>query len=140
MQLKVKEGRVLMGRLPKGADLLESLTDICSRKGIKLGEVRAIGAVSRARIGYYDQTERVYRFLEFNDHLEITSLVGNVSLKDGKPFVHAHVTLADEKGSVFGGHLAEGTLIFAAEYVIREFLSTEIPAREFDDETGLYLW
>lgn len=140
MQVTVKEGRILMGRLPKGADLLDSLTDICTRQDIKLGEVRVIGAVSQARVGYYDQDELVYGFIDFNEHLEIASLVGNVSLKDGKPFVHAHVTFADEKGSALGGHLAEGTLVFAAEYVIREFISTEIPERKLDGETGLYLW
>ncbi|MBU4533798.1 MAG: DNA-binding protein [Firmicutes bacterium] len=64
-----------------------------------------IGAVTRARVGYYNQTGRSYHALEWNEHLEILCLVGNVSVKDGAPFVHAHVTLSDRFGGVRGGHL-----------------------------------
>jgi len=52
--------------------------------------------------------------------MEISSCLGNISLKDGEIFVHAHVTLADKEGRVLGGHLAPGTIIFAAECRITE--------------------
>lgn len=65
------------------------------REQITLGEVRAIRAVTKARLGLYDQAKQVYEYLDFDQPLEIVTLMGNVSLKDGKPFVHAHVTLAD---------------------------------------------
>ena len=71
--------------------------------------------------------------------LEITNLVGNVSLRDGNPFVHAHVTLADSAGHAYGGHLAPGTIVFACEFVL-EVLSESVLERAFDETTGLYLW
>ena len=87
-------GRCFMGRLAKGEDLLAALERLCQEHGITLGEVRALGAVSRARVGFYNQEERKYYFLNFDQPLEILSLTGNVSMRDGKPMVHAHVTSA----------------------------------------------
>jgi predicted DNA-binding protein with PD1-like motif len=141
MQVTVKStGKKIMGRLAKGSDLLEDLGGICQEAGIKLGAVRAIGAVTRARIGYYDQAARVYNFLELKQDLEILALMGNISLKDGKPFVHAHVTLGDDQGRAFGGHLAEGCEVFACEFEIEEYQADKPLERGWDQETGLMLW
>ena len=60
-------------------------------------------------------------------------------MRDGNPFVHAHVTLADNAGHAYGGHLAPGTTIFACEFVL-EVLSESVLERTFDETTGLYLW
>lgn len=133
-------GRRIMGRLPKDSDLLEALTAICVREQITLGEVRAIGAVTKARLGFYDQAKQVYEYLDFDQPLEIVTLMGNVSLKDGKPFVHAHVTLADHQGRCFGGHLVEGAPVFACEFVVKEYRSETAFKRGLDTPTGLALW
>jgi predicted DNA-binding protein with PD1-like motif len=141
MNLIITPGRTLMGRLPKGGDLLSALEKCCQDLGVKLGEVQALGAVSEAKVGYYDQAAQKYLFLELKRPMEILSLLGNVSLKDGKPFVHAHITLGEVNGQAWGGHLAAGTVVFACEYVIQEFISQESPLeRALDKETGLFLW
>ena len=62
MKITVTPGRKIMGRLAKGEDLLAALTKVAREHGITLGEVRAIGAVSQARVGYYHQTERQVLF------------------------------------------------------------------------------
>lgn len=129
-----------MGRLAKGDDLLQSLEKFCQEQNITLGEVRALGAVTRARVGFYNQEERKYYFLDLEQPLEILALVGNISLKDGQPMVHAHVTLADAAGRAWGGHLAEGTPVFACEFAIHEYLADQALARQNDAETGLMLW
>ncbi len=135
----VRAGNIFMGKLSHGCDLLEELTRICREKGIRLGRIEAIGAVQKARIGFYDQKNKVYDYLIFDQPLELAKLAGNISLKDGNPFVHAHVTLADEAGKSYGGHLATGTIVFACEFIIEVF---EGPAfdRGLDEETGLQLW
>jgi len=53
MNAQLTNGRKIMGRLPKGADLLGALEEQCRTHQITLGEVRAIGAVTRARLAYY---------------------------------------------------------------------------------------
>ena len=47
MKITVTPGRKIMGRLAKGEDLLAALSKVARDHGITLGEVRAIGAVSR---------------------------------------------------------------------------------------------
>jgi uncharacterized protein len=128
-----------VGKLAHNSDLLGELTAICIKNHITLGYVTALGAVKRARIAYYDQERKVYKYFEIDEHLEITHLVGNISLKDNKPIVHAHVTLANNSGKAFGGHLAEGTIVFASEVFIQVFSGNAL-VRGFDEETGLPLW
>ena len=140
MKITVTPGRKIMGRLAKGEDLLAALSKVALEEDISLGEVRAIGAVSQARVGYYNQEERQYYFLDLERPLEIVSLIGNISLKDGEPMVHAHVTLSDGDGRAFGGHLADGTLVFACEFTIQEYQSVTPLVRQMDDPTGLFLW
>jgi predicted DNA-binding protein with PD1-like motif len=135
-----KPGRSFLGRLAKGDDLLQSLEKLCQEYNITLGEVRVLGAVTRARVGYYDQGKREYYFLDFDQPLEILALVGNISLKDDQPMVHAHVTLGDTAGRSFGGHLGEGTPVFACEFAIYEHLADQALTRQYDPETGLTLW
>ena len=136
---EIKHSRYLMGNLDYGSDLLNSLTYICEKENIVLGRLELIGAVQKARIGYYLQDRNIYTSSELNDPMEITSLTGNISLKDGKPFVHAHINLANAEGNVLGGHLLEGTVVFAAEFIIQTFEGPEF-SRIFDDHTKLALW
>ncbi len=58
---------------------------------------------------------------------------------DGKPMVHAHVMLSDEKGIVHGGHLVPGTIEFACEVITEAFDGPEFN-RGQDRKTGLPFW
>ena len=129
----------VMGKIQHGADLLDELTKICHKNDIRLGRISALGAVKCARFGYYDQQAHEYRFMGLDRPLEIINLTGNVSLKEQKPFVHAHITFAGEDGTAYGGHLAQGTIVFACEFVIEIFNGPKFE-RNFDRITGLALW
>ncbi len=135
----VKSKEIVVGRLGYGVDLLEELTKIAAARGIRLARIDAIGAVQKARVGFYNQQRREYQYHSFGRPMEITKLIGNISLKDDNPFVHAHITLADEAGKCYGGHLAAGTIVFACEFILEVF---DGPAfnRCPDEETGLSLW
>jgi len=135
----VRSERILMGKLDCGSDLLGELIDICTQEKIHLGRVEAIGAVSRARLGYYHQEGHEYRHHTVNQPLEISSLQGNISLKEGSPFVHAHVVLSGIRGRSWGGHLSSGTEVYACEFIIEVFSGPDL-SRVYDRETGLHLW
>jgi hypothetical protein len=139
MMRRIKPREVLTGRLSHGGDLLEEITDICQRENIQLGWFEALGAVKKARLAFYNQETHDYEFFTVDQPLEITKLVGNVSLKDGNPFVHAHVALADKAGNAYGGHLASGTVVFACEFIL-EIFEGPVLKRELDEVTGLSLW
>ncbi|MEI7836521.1 MAG: PPC domain-containing DNA-binding protein [Planctomycetota bacterium] len=131
--------RRVMGKCAHESDLLAELTRVCKDNGVSLGRVEAIGAVRKARVGYYHQDRKEYEFLHFDGAMEILALIGNVSIKDGEPMVHAHVTLSDSAGRAFGGHLASGTIVFSCEFVIEVFDGPEF-LRAPDEPTGLPLW
>ncbi len=135
--LKIKS--TIMGKLSHGADLLDELTTVCKDNNIRLGRVWAIGAVQKARLGYYHQDTKKYSYFEIDKHLEITPLVGNISIRDGEPMVHAHVTLSADDGTTYGGHLAPGTIVFACEFVL-DILDGAEYIRTHDETTGLQLW
>ncbi len=130
---------MFMGKLPHKADLIGSLTEAATANGIRAGAIQVMGALQGAKVGFYDQWSKTYRELTFAKPLEIVSGMGNVSLRDVKPFVHLHLSLSDEEGKVFGGHAMEGCTVFAAEYIIMP-LTGATPLRVFDETTGLYLW
>ena len=132
-------GRAFVGRLETGSDLVIEIERFCAEQGVTAAQVTAIGAVRRARYAYYEQDDHRYRELETDTHHEITGFVGNVSLRDDKPFLHAHATFADADGETVGGHLLHGIEVFAAEIMIRELGGVSL-VRQPDEETGLALW
>ena len=131
--------RIFVGKLKYGSDLLEELTSVCEHNSIHLGRVEALGAVKKARLCFYNQQERKYDLFEIEENLEITALIGNISMRDGKPIVHAHITLSDAQGQAYGGHLATGTVVFTCEFCIDVYKGPRL-LRAYDEETGLPLW
>jgi predicted DNA-binding protein with PD1-like motif len=131
--------RVLLGRLDRGDDVLDGLTVSCKRNGVEVGHVEAVGAVERGGAGFIDHEAREYHEIRFDEGMEIASLVGNVSRKDGETFLHCHVVLADSKGHCFGGHLLDGNVAVACEFWIM-VLKGAVPERTYDEATGLALW
>ncbi len=129
----------VLTRLPKGGDLLQEINALCKEKNIRRGAVQVMGAVEKATLGYYLQDERRYISQEFDEHMEILAGIGNVSIKDGDPFVHLHLTLSRKDYSVIGGHTMPGCVIFAAEVCIITLEGEEL-VRGFDEPTGLPLW
>lgn len=139
MEVKSR-GRAFVGNFRKGDDLLEALTRHCEGNKVKLGIFSLVGSVTKAVVGYYNQDTKKYLDpIVFHRKLEIINCKGNISLKDGKIIVHSHITLSDEKGQCFGGHLLPGTMLFAAEYYLKELEGPDFN-RVFDPETGLNLW
>ena len=140
----INYGRLFMGRLEHGDDLYDALTSFCQKNHIALGWIEAIGAVQEACISFYEQegyedSKKRYKPISLDQPLEILNLTGNVSLREGIAFVHAHISLADSEGRVYGGHLAQGTKVFACEFVIHAFEGKKFE-REEDGLTGLPLW
>ncbi|MEW6138261.1 MAG: DUF296 domain-containing protein [Thermodesulfobacteriota bacterium] len=126
-------------RLPMGVDLLDALTREFQSRSIKKAAFFVIGAVNGAVLGFYDPVTREYQNRAFEGDFEIVSCKGNVSERDGEVFVHAHAVFSGEDFACIGGHLMQGSRIFAAELHAIP-VPGPVPSRLFDDATGLYLW
>ncbi len=126
-------------RLPTGSDLYDEITAYARLHGVRAGTLTFLGAVRRASLRYFDQDARAYVDFDLDRHLEILSGVGNVSLLEGEPFLHAHAVFGARDGKAFGGHLNVGTEVFVCEVTLGE-LEGHPPARAFDETCGLSLW
>lgn len=133
-----KLGRFILCRLEQDAELVQSILEFAQKKQVKIAVFSVIGSVKEAEISYYDQRKHTYLTTQLRQPLEIAYCFGNLSSKEGMPFAHAHVVLADLKGKSYGGHLIKAR-VFAAELHLQELLG-ERAERERDMETGLSLW
>ena len=129
-------GKIYVSRLNYGSDLLDSIKTLAKEKSIKAGIFFLIGAVSQAKFGYYDQKNKRYKVLEVNEPMEIVSCIGNVSWINNNIVIHAHIIFAKENGESLGGHLIEGTKVFAGELFMVEIEGVKL-VRGYDELTGL---
>lgn len=123
--------------LETGDEAMASITSFAQERELRATQFTAIGAFSRAVVAYFDWTTREYRNIPIHEQVEVLSLVGDVTLDNGTPKVHAHVVIGKSDATAHGGHLVEG--------VVRptlEILLTETPVyltRRFDPQSGLAL-
>lgn len=132
-------GRSIVARLEHGGDLLAQIAGVADAHGIAMAEVRAVGALQRAELAYYDQAAKTYEPHAVDRPLELLALVGNVSRRDGETAVHAHLVLGEADGRCLGGHALPGCVVFACELVLEELVG-EALERGYDEVTGLPLW
>ena len=131
--------RILFFRLRKGEDLLGAIKERAEQSGVDSGVFMGIGALARARLGYFDLESREYRVIELDREVELLSCLGNISKRDGETVVHAHILVSDEEGRAYGGHLLEGNPIsVTVELAIVDAPELKL-RRTLDPEMGLYL-
>ena len=116
-----KVGKDYLINIDKDEKVVEILTRFCKENGIKNAKLSGIGAVKKTEIGAYNLLKKEYIKREYSEILELLSLVGNVALKDGQPFIHAHVVLSDHNMQTLGGHLFETTVGVAGEFILTQF-------------------
>lgn len=122
----------------KGEKLVEELTRFAKDNKVPGARIHGIGALKNAELGYYHLEDKSYIRQTFTDmDYELISLHGNITLKEGQPFIHVHASLGRDDFSVFGGHLFEAEVAVTVEAYVTPF--GRIPRREFDDEIGLHL-
>jgi hypothetical protein len=137
-----RRSRRLVGRVPRGADLLHTLVELCKTHRVRAGEIRAQGALEQAVLAEYDQRHRTLRPpRRFDSQLEIVHFHATIGERDGQPSIVARVALSRERDNgieLLGGQLLAGR-VFAAEVIVDAFEDLRLP-RELDAGTGLWLW
>ncbi len=128
-----------MGRLVAGDDLLTALTGATEKLKISSGYIWALGTVKRGVLGFFDQDEKEYVELTFDEPLEIVTCHGSISRKGDDTVLHLHMTVGDELGQAYGGHVMPGNEVLVTEFCIAEF-DGEPLCRERDEELDLDLW
>ncbi len=135
--MKFKQGRIFLLRVPEGEELLDFVNRFAKEKGIKTAIVKGIGSLRNPVVGYYSEEIKDYKRIELFGTFELLTLLGNVSIKDGRPFAHLHVTLGNANGDVFGGHLIRGE-VFVAELYVQELLGEPLVRKERGNNLSLW--
>ena len=91
----------------KGDEALSGLTAFAQKYDVKSAHFTAIGAVSGARVGWFDPAKKMYKLMPFDGQMEVLSMVGDIAWYNGKPVVHTHVVLGLPDGTTRGGHVLE---------------------------------
>ena len=116
--------KVLTATIEPDNDLLESIKEIAKNEGISAGIIlSAAGSLKRANlrnvkvVPEHFPIKDIHRLWKVVDDrpLEILSLSGNISKKNGGVEIHAHITVSttiNGKIVVLGGHLVEGNITY----------------------------
>ncbi len=129
---KVEENLFLL-RLERGEEIVESIVTFLQKEKIASGILWGLGAVDYARLAHYRVEHKEYTEREFNEPLEIASLVATIT----QDKIHSHVVLSDALMHTYGGHLKEAHVAATAEIVI--CAGKEKITRKFSEKIGLEL-
>jgi predicted DNA-binding protein with PD1-like motif len=133
-----KFGNKYVMRIDKGEEIVDTLKKFCQDEKIKLGFVNGIGAVNKVRVGLFDTKSKQYNSAQLEGDYEITSLLGNISTKDGEVYLHLHINLSDANYNTHGGHLNSAVISGTGEIII-ETIEGSVE-RQFSEEIGLNLY
>lgn len=125
-------------RFDRGDELISSLTDFCKKKKIRCASISGIGGTTQVVLGHYDLKKKKFNKKTFQNSLfEIISLIGNITLLDGKPFVHIHLSIGLPDFSTASGHLFSAQINPTCEINLIKLDSNVI--KKYDEISGLNL-
>jgi predicted DNA-binding protein with PD1-like motif len=117
-------GDIFIIRLERGEEIHATLITFCQQQNITAGWITGIGAVSQAELGYFHRDTKDYSWRRVTTDHELTSLMGNISLKEGEIWLHLHATLSDEQFQVTAGHLKSGVISVTGEIFLHPLPGT----------------
>ena len=126
-----------VARLETGADWRREIESLAAEVEADAAWFTGLGSLRDATVWFYDQDDREYQPVSFDEPLEVAACVGNVSLLSGERFAHTHAVLSRADGTALAGHLDAGE-VFAGELYLRTF--DEPLERSPDEATGLDCW
>jgi predicted DNA-binding protein with PD1-like motif len=121
----------------KDDEMISGLENFTKEKQLFGSHFTAIGAFSRATLGYFQRDKLEYKKIPVEEQVEVLSLVGNIARKGAGYKVHAHVVVGRSDGSTLGGHILEARVWPTLEVVLVEELA--YLRRTVDEKTGLAL-
>jgi predicted DNA-binding protein with PD1-like motif len=112
----------------QGDDPLSGLTEFAAKNHIASAQITGLGGFITGTLGWGDPANRwAFKQIVIDQKSEVVSLVGNISLRDGKPYVHIHVVVSFPDGSTKGGHLIDAQISPIAEIFVAETESVPAP-------------
>jgi len=123
--------------LESGEEVVSQLQRYAQENTLTASHFTAIGAFSSVTLGYFDWEKKEYEKIQVNEQVEVLSLIGDVSVKDGEPTTHIHVVVGKRDGTAHGGHLLHAYVRPTLEVILSE--SPSYLKRSFDPNAGIAL-
>jgi predicted DNA-binding protein with PD1-like motif len=121
-----------------GDELATGLSQFAEEQRLSAASFEGLGGLSSVRLAWFSWDSKKYEpSVTLDEQVELLSLIGDVALRDGKPFVHAHAVISKKDGTAYGGHLLEARIRPTCEIVLTE-RPTPIE-KVVDPESGLAL-
>src|SRR5215831_7423169 len=107
--------------LKTGDEAMHCLQDFVARERIGTAQVTAMGALSGAKLAYFDWESKTYQPIPVREQVEVASLIGDIALgEDNKPSLQVHAVLGRRDGTALAGHLLEAQVRTTLEIIITE--------------------
>jgi len=123
--------------LDTGDEVIAELGKFVREQEVEAASVTAIGAFSRAVLGYFQWETKQYKKIAVDQQVEVLSLLGDVAVGDQGPTLHLHAVLGKADASVVGGHLIEAHVRPTLEVILIQ--PPSYLRKRKDPETGLAL-
>jgi len=121
-----------------GDEIASVLQQFASGQRLGGSNFKAIGALFRVRLGWFNRETKKYdEACVLDEQVELLSLIGDVALRDGEPQVHAHVVVGRSDGTAYGGHLLEACVRPTCELILTE--SPSHLQKQLDPDSGIAL-
>lgn len=133
--------RSLVVRLHRGEDLAESLAGLIASQRIAVATVHGHGVLEAVILDAYDARAKAYTDARtFTGRLELLSLEGHLSTREGSPDLYLHATVARDTGNgveVVGGRLIEAQVV-AVELTL--LLHDDLALERAPEASGIPTW
>ncbi|HWD57040.1 MAG TPA: PPC domain-containing DNA-binding protein [Stellaceae bacterium] len=97
--------------LDPGEEAFATITRFAAQEGLSAASLTALGAFSKATVGWFDLAAKSYKKIPVEQQCEVLSAIGDIAQgDDGKPSLHLHAVLGLSDGSTRGGHLLQGVV------------------------------
>lgn len=127
----VRDHNLIIVRLEKGEEIISSLLNLSETEHIAYASVSGIGATNNFTMGIFDLETQIYHKKTYQGAYEIVSLLGNLTRKEGRAYVHLHMSASSLAGIV-GGHLNEAYISATCEMSL---ICSDTKVERVKDET-----
>lgn len=134
--IKLDKDKYLL-RIEPNEELFSSLLNFSQKYKINSGFFYGIGACRSCFIGRYNEKKKDYDWKKINQQMEISSLIGNLTIKENHPYLHIHCVLGDKNLKTVSGHLKELIVFPTCEIMFFKF--NKKVERKYNELTNLFL-
>lgn len=131
-------GNDIVVRIDKGEEIIKEMLEVCKKENVQLANVNALGATGEFEIGLFHTDIKKYESKKYKGDFEIVSFTGSITTKEGALYNHIHMSAANGKNEVVGGHLNYAIVSATCEMFIH-VIEGKIE-RKFDENIGLNLF